>query len=116
MKKVILAALITIALTIPAFAGTYTITTTDEQDAGLTWAREQNTETLPIIVNGLATTPPKYPDNQAYLVGVVSSALDGYAAQKKAADLPKYVPMKDAYEKLSPDDQARVNTILGVGK
>jgi hypothetical protein len=123
MKKVILAALITIALTIPAFAGTYTITTTDEQEAGLTWAREQNRETLPIDIerdkNGnplLTTTTPKYPDNQAYFVGIASAALDGYMAQKKAADLPKYVPMKDAYEKLSPDDQARVNAILGVGK
>jgi len=116
MKKVILAALITIALTIPAFAGTYTITTTDEQEAGLTWARGQNSETVPVQGSNPPTTTPKYPDNQAYLNGIASAALDGYVAQKKAADLPKYVPMKDAYERLSPDDQARVNTILGVGK
>ena len=118
MKKAIFAALITITLVVPAFAGTYTITTTDEQEAGLTWARGQNTETIPVTGdNPNGDIPaPKYPDNQAYLTGIASAALDGYTTQKKAADLPKYVPMKDAYEKLSPEDQTRVNAILGVGK
>jgi hypothetical protein len=117
MKKVILAALITIALTIPAFAGTYTITTTDDQDAGLTWARGQNTETtLSVVPGSKDLLVPKYPTNQAYLAGIASATLDSYVAQKKAADLPAYIPMKDAYEKLSSDDQAKINAILGVGK
>ena len=116
MKKAIFAVLFTVCLAVSAFAGTYTITTTDDQEAGLTWARGQNTETISVTVNDLVMYTPKYPDNQAYLAGVASAALDGYAAQKKAADLPTYIPMKDAYEKLSPEDQAKVNAILGVGK
>ena len=123
MKKAILAVLFILFLAIPVFAETYTITTTDDQEAGLTWARGQNTDTITVCSGKDSsgnptgcTTALKYGDNQAYLSGIASAALDGYSAQKKAADLPAYIPMKDAYEKLSSEDQARVDAILGVGK
>ena len=92
MKKAIFAALITITLVVPAFAGTYTITTTDDQEVGLTWARGQNTETT-TVCSGQdgdgkptgCTATPKYADNQTYLQAIMGSAFDSYVKAKGSA-------------------------------
>jgi len=86
---------------------TYTITTTDSEDAALAWVAANSTSTL--------SPPVPPPDAATYLDAVVHQMLSSYERSYAIANTP--APVDDvaaAYVKGTPEQQQQVIDILGV--
>jgi len=87
--------------------GSYTITTTDTEDAALAWMAQNSTATI--------TPPIPPPDAATYLDVSVHQMLAGW--EREHAVATTVAPVSDvatAYVKGTPEQQQQVNDILGV--
>lgn len=111
MKYQVFAAALIVAT--PAIAQTpHTVTLSDAQEAGLTYARTSNT---PICAQGdNACPPPQYATNDAYLQFMGAAWGDSYAAQKVSASLAPAVAKAVAGD--PTDLKALAPTLTKAGK
>lgn len=108
MLRIWLGCLLVLLLPASAGAGSWTLTSTADQDAALTWVVQQEN------AKRAALSPPQAPLTEPeYLQALFSQALDSYRAQKIRA---AHEQRKEDYQKAPADVKQKVDNYLKCGK
>lgn len=87
----------------PAWADTYTFTTTTRQERALNFIIDQQ----PLVGD-----PPVRITNKAHLRGLLEQLLENYVTQYKESQALSAQALKDRYDTATPEIRAQIDTLL----